>query len=122
MLLGFQGIPSSHSPSFSVSIFIIVAKYTYHKIYYFSDCQVLQFSDIEQIYIGIHYHHRSSAESFIFSNWNSAFIKQELPVLPQSSPWKPPMLLLDSLNPTILGTSSKRDRMMFVILCLAYCT
>lgn len=40
-------------------------------------------------------------------------------MLPQSSPWKLPMLFLDSMNPTILGTSSKRDRMMFVILCLA---
>ena len=83
---------------------------------------MLQFSDIKQIYIGIHYHHHSSAESFIFSNWNSVLIKQELPKLPQSNPWKLPMLLLDSLNPTILGTYSKRDRMMFVILCLAYCT
>lgn len=83
---------------------------------------MFQFSDIKQIYIGIHYHHHSSAESFIFSNWNRDLIKQELPMLPQSSPWKLPMLLLDSMNPTILGTSPKRDRMMFVIFCLAYCT
>lgn len=47
---------------------------------------MLQFSDIKQIYIGIHYHHHSSAESFIFSNWNCDLIKQELPMLPSIQP------------------------------------
>ena len=79
---------------------------------------MLQFSDIKQIYIGIHYHNHSSAESFIFSNWNSLLAPQP----PSSSPWKLPMLLLDSMNPAILGTSSKRDHMTFVILHLTYCT
>ena len=78
-------------------------------------------------------HHHPSPELFTLLNWNSVPIKHQVPIPPPHAPHPQPLephprplaptsVLSDSMNATILGTSSKWNWRVFVCTyCISEC-
>ena len=71
-------------------------------------------------------HHHPSPELFTFLNWNFVPIKHQVPIPPPHAPHPRPLaptsVLSDSMNATILGTSHKWNRRVFVCTyCISEC-